>query len=107
MTETRSNTPDVDEALSRAIIVWTGYKAHGWPHRDDERVLREFGAIGMELVVRVRDAADLFYESRACFECASLVEMADRATKEFRKKRPDVSGEAATALSWCYTFDHK
>ena len=33
--------------------------------------------------------------------------MGDIATAKFRRVHPDISEEALSALSWCYTFDFK
>src|SRR4051794_40395611 len=98
-------TPD---ALTRAILIWTGWDVTSWPARRDELVLRAYPADeGPKVVTEVRSLYQNFYLSDARYESANLIEMGERAAAEFRARHPEIGDEAVEALAWCYTFDYK
>jgi len=106
----RSVTPS-SEAVSRAIVVWTGYDARvefGKPERDDARLVDMFGeTAAFDLLPIVKSLQQDFYTSTASNTVAGLREMGDHAANEFKGRHPDLSDDAVAALAWCYTFDWK
>lgn len=101
---------DVDpDLVSRAIIVWTGWKQPAWPQRVEERLMRQLGSnIALEIIPLLRQLEDKFYPSDARDHAADLKEMGDVASAEFGNKHLEVSEDAIRqAFAWCYTFDYK
>jgi len=98
----------VDETLTRAVVVWSGRGTHSWPHRDDQRVIAEFGPdAGIDLLHAVHLLEDDFYRSEARFDDSDLAQIGDRAAADFRILHPEIGYEGVEALTWCYTFDYK
>ena len=100
---------DMDnETVTRAVVVWTGFGSHSSPDRQDDRLVSTFGeALGLDLVQRVHQLEDEFYESDARFTVPDTKGMGDKAVADFRARHPELGEEAAEALGWCYTFDYK
>jgi hypothetical protein len=100
-------SPSADD-ISRAIVMWTGYKIEPKPSRDDEHFAVMIGAdAALDLLPIIRQMQDEFYESDAYNTMANLDEMAHTAAAEFRTRRPELSDEAIDALAWCYAWDWK
>jgi hypothetical protein len=96
------------QRLSEAIVTWTGRGAFSFPRRDDALLVRRFGSgEAMSLIPKVHAMANEFYSSKANEVADNLAEMALMAAEEFKKRYPDISDDAASALAWCYTFDYK
>lgn len=95
-------------SISDAVIIWTGWKTHAWPIRDDDRIISAFGPeLGPQIVAEVHALEADFCSSRARLTVSDLVEMGEQAANEFGRRNPKVSEEAVQALKWCYTFDYK
>ena len=98
----------VDELLTRAIVVWTGWGRSPSPARNEDAVLAAFGSEqGLDLLPRVRALEDEFYDSNASNEAPDLVTMGMQAAAEFSEKHPEVGEEGVRAFAWCYTYDFK
>ena len=98
----------MDEDLTRAVVVWTGYGTRSWPDRDDAALVQEFGEDrGLDLLVALRSLEADFYSSDAHSAEPDLQAMGDRASDEFRSRHPDAPSPLVDALAWCYTFDYK
>ncbi|MGO9458309.1 MAG: hypothetical protein ACLP62_14895 [Acidimicrobiales bacterium] len=96
------------DAISQAVVVWTGWGHTAWPARDDERLVEKFGeAGGLDLVPKVHALQEQFYESYANLKAHDLVEMGSLASERFRQLHPELANDAVEALAWCYTFDFK
>jgi hypothetical protein len=96
------------EALSEAMVVWTGYGEAVSPRREEARLVTVFGDEGAtSLLPHLRRLEADFYESEARHDAPDLVQMGRQASDEFRRRHPDVSDAAVEALAWCYTFDFK
>jgi hypothetical protein len=94
--------------LSEAVIIWTGWGETSSPDRDDERVVRHFGPlVAAELIPRIVDLEQDFYQSDARHTVADLKEMGDTAARQSRARHPELSEDAVQALAWCYTFDYR
>jgi hypothetical protein len=100
-------SPSADD-ISRAIVMWTGYRNEPKPSRDDEHFAMVIGAdAARDLLPNIRRMQDEFYESDAYNTVAGLDEMARTAAAEFRGRHPELSDEAIDALAWCYSWDWK
>lgn len=98
----------INELLTRAIVVWTGWERSSSPAHDEGAVVAAFGEEqGLDLLVRVRALEDEFYLSNANNEAPDLVAMGRQAAAEFSRKHPEIGEEAVQALAWCYTYDFK
>ena len=96
------------EQVSEAVIVWSGFRAEAWPHRDERRLVEVFGAaLAAQLLAVVKRLEDEFYESDARFTAPDLKTMGDAAAERFRSLHPELSDSAVKALAWCYIFDYK
>jgi hypothetical protein len=106
---TRDQDTSVDPSvLSEALIVWTGFGDTAWPSRDERRLVERYGAdSATALFPRLRELEDDFYASDARDHAKDLAEMGDLAKAEFRQRHPELTEEAAEALTWCYTFDYR
>ena len=103
-----SDTHSVEEDLTKAAVLWTGYGTHSWPQRDEAALVREFGdARGHELLVALQSLDADFYRSNAHLSEPDLRAMTVRASEEFRSRHPDASSALVDALAWCYSFDYK
>ena len=97
-----------DSRVSRAVVVWIGWRREVRPSRDEQAVVEEFGDPDwLDLLVRVRRLEDDFYRSSARLEVPDLHEMGQQAAADFRALHPEISEDAVQALAWCYTYDHK
>lgn len=96
------------QAVSKAIVIWSGWGETAYPARDEGRLRRAVGeAEAQHLIPRIREIESEFYATNARFVAADLTEMGNLATSDFRRKRTDLSAEAVEALAWCYTYDYK
>ena len=96
------------DAVSVAIVVWTGYGQSSWPARDEDRLVSAFGLEhATDLVPLVRRLEDDFFRSDADLTAPDLITMASEASEAFKVLHPDISDEAVAALAWCYTYDYK
>ncbi len=94
--------------LSKAVVLWSGWRDAARPLRDRSRLVPAFGQDRAdELMSQIREIADEFYASDARFVATDLGDMAHRAIKDFRQRRADLSEAALQALAWCYTWDYK
>jgi hypothetical protein len=98
----------IDQRVSDAIVVWTGWRDTKWPSRDETRLVDAYGSEATaELLPAIRRLEDDFYASDARHTVQGLEEMADRAAEDFRRVHPEISDDAVEALAWCYAFDYK
>lgn len=98
----------MNELLTHAIVVWTGWGRTPSPARDEDAVVAAFGdEQGLDLLARVRALEDEFYESNASNEAPDLASMGRQAAGEFSEKHPEIGEEAVRAFAWCYTYDFK
>jgi hypothetical protein len=103
-----SPRPPSAEAVSDALVVWTGWGRTSWPKRDERRLAEVFGeAMAVELLPLVRRLEEEFYESDTRFTAPDLRSMRNDAKARFRDLHPELSEGAIKALAWCYTFDHR
>jgi hypothetical protein len=97
-----------NETVTRAVVAWTGWGTSTTPDRQDARLVSIFGeSVGLDLVQRVHQLEDDFYESDARFTVPDTKGMGDKAVADFRERHPELGVDAAEALGWCYTFDYK
>lgn len=88
----------------RVDRLWPDSVAEG----DLDRLVAEFGiAAATELLPVLTELESEFYESDAAHTINDLVGIGNAASARFRSIHPELSGEAVTALAWCYTFDWK
>lgn len=98
----------VDEDLSGAIVLWSGFGVSSAPSRNEFAVVATFGEdTALDLLPRVKECEDSFYLSGARFSAPDLISMGEQAAAEFRGIHPEISQEAVRALTWCYTYDYK
>lgn len=96
------------DAVSLAVVVWTGYGHSSWPARDEDRLVSEFGPeLATDLAPLVRRLEDDFYRSDAHLTAPDLRTMASEASNAFQVLHPEITDEAVAALAWCYTYDYK
>ena len=104
----RAQMAEIDESLSRAVVVWTGKGVSAWPSRSEERLVEAFGEdAALDLVPRVKALKDSFFMSEAKWTAPDLVTMGNQAAAEFREIHPEISEEAVQDLAWCYTYAYK
>jgi hypothetical protein len=95
------------DALSEAIVAWTGYGEGAWPKRDEERVRERFGTAEADrLLPMVRDVERECWASRAHQTAPDLAEMATVAAGHLRERFPHLGHDAIEAVVWTYTFDN-
>jgi len=95
-------------SISDAIVIWTGKGEARSPRRDDELLIRRFGAAStLEVIPAVHRLYDEFYESDARQTAHDLVEMGSEAADRFRQLHPEIEEAAVDAFIWCYTYDYK
>jgi hypothetical protein len=74
-------------AISRALILWSGWGRCSSPQRDESRLLERFSLEqARELLPKVRELEAEFYSSDAFYKAKDLAEMAETASAEFRSK---------------------
>lgn len=95
-----------DDALTEAIVVWTGYGESAWPRRDDQR-LSEHVVDAERLIPLVHVAEADCWASGAHLMSGTLSELARAAELHLRAHRPELGDQAVAALVWAYTFDNK
>lgn len=96
------------EAVSEAIVVWTGWGETSSPARDDQRLADQIGNdAAADLLPVVRLLEEEFYGSDAGLLGSDLVEMGHAAGERFKRMYPKLSDDAVNAFTWCYTYDHK
>ena len=101
------NDIDPDE-LSRAVVLWTGYESAAFPTRDDAALADMFSPqLAANLLSIVQAIEKEFYRSEAHITAASLSEMGEIASKDFKRQYPELPAVIAEAFAWCYTFDYK
>lgn len=94
--------------VSEAVVVWTGYGQSSWPVRDQARLAERYGPEETrDLLPRVRQLEEDFYNSDARLAVPDLATMGEVAAGQFRQSHPEVSEEAVKALAWCYAYDYK
>lgn len=97
---------DAAEILA-ALTVWTGWGRSKWPLRDEAAVRNRFGEDAPQLLEILVALAKDFYSSQARHLASDDSEMGEMAAAEFRAKHPELPGQIAGILAWCYTFDFK
>ena len=60
-----------------------------------------------KLLPLIRTLKEDFYASDAHVVAASLQEMGNMASEDFKRKHPGVAEDIVKAFAWCYTFDFK
>ncbi|MFC6045446.1 hypothetical protein ACFP8W_04065 [Nocardioides hankookensis] len=96
------------ETLSQAMAIWTGWGSRSFPTRDDDAVVRAFGATaGLDVLRRLKAYEAEFYTSTAHTTAPDLATMGEQAAADFRRRQPDAPEAVVDALTWCYTFDWK
>ena len=97
-----------DRQLIEAARIWTGDDQDSWPGRHDDRLVTRFGAEAASKLLPILEVlkAD-FYSSDARFVAKDLVEMTEIATLQFKEKHPEIPGEVADLLAWCYSFSNR
>ena len=94
-----------DEALSEAILIWTGWGESSSPTRDPEQLADRLGRDeALDLLPLIRQVEDDFYLFTAKTYARSLAEMGAMAKSDFARMNQGISDEA---LARCYTFDYK
>lgn len=97
---------DAAEILA-ALTVWTGWGRSKWPLRDEAAVRSRFGEDAPRLLEILGVLAKDFYSTDARHLASDVAEMGEMAAAEFRAKHPELPGQIAGILAWCYTFDFK
>ena len=98
----------MNQRISEAVVVWTGYGSTASPRRDERAFVEAFGDEGaLDLLLMVRRLEKEFYASDARHTAPGLKEMGDAAAAQFRALHPELSQDAIRALAWCYTYDYK
>jgi hypothetical protein len=98
----------VNQRVSDAIVVWTGYGSTASPRRDERALVEAFGEEeALDLLQMIRRLEEEFYASDARHTAPGLKEMGDVSAAQFRSLHPELSEEAVQALAWCYTYDYK
>ncbi len=87
------------DALSAAIILYSGRGLSPFPDRDLDR-------LPAELAGEVDRLASEFYEVTPDAN-ETLIEATDRAAAVFAARHPELSAEAVSALRWGYAYDWK
>ena len=101
-------TVAIPDKLGEALVVWTGFGETPTPSRDEQRVVRRFGAeTAAELMPSLRRLEQEFYESDAYSWASDLAAAGTAAAARFHGLHPELSSAAVQALAWCYTFDWK
>jgi hypothetical protein len=96
------------DALSEAVVAWTGYREADLPTRDDGRVTERFGKAEAErLLPMVRDVERECWASKAHQTAADPAEMAALAAAHLRGRFPQLGDHAIEAVVWAYTFDNR
>ena len=94
--------------LIEAVRVWVGWGYRSWPGRDDERLVKHFGAeIAAKLLPLIKSLITDFYSSDAHLVAVDLQDMGRLASEQFKQKHPTVADEIVQAFAGCYTFDFK
>ena len=85
-----------NETVTRAVVAWTGWGTSSTPDRQDARLVSIFGeSVGLDLVQRVHQLEDDFYESDARLTVPDTKGMGERrsltsasATRSWVSTRP-------------------
>lgn len=94
--------------LVEAVLAWTGWGREVRPLRDDNLLIKLYGAeVTAKLLPVIKSLEDEFYASDARFVASNLSEMHEIASTQFVGKHPGIANEIVRALAWCYTFDFK
>lgn len=98
----------LDEELSRAVVVWTGYGVAPFPDASEARLAQALGPTkAAEILPRVLEAESEAYRSNAAALGATLVEVEAVAREHLRAMREDLASEAIAALAWAYAFSFR
>jgi hypothetical protein len=96
------------EQITEAVCVWLGWRLTAWPQRDEQRLVSHFGDDeAVALLPLVRRWEDDFYRWDAAESGPDLASMGATAAADCRRLHPEATEEAAEALAWAYTVDHK
>ena len=99
---------DDSRDLIVAMNLWTGRGGEMMPSRHDSRVLTHFGhERGERWLEILRELEKDFYASNATLSGASLQQMGEIASGEFKRRHPEVPKDVVEALAWCFTFDNR
>ncbi|HTO56059.1 MAG TPA: hypothetical protein VMR50_21940 [Myxococcota bacterium] len=94
--------------LAQAIALYVGRHDSSYPKRSVSRLETQYGSEKTEeLLLLIKELESDFYESDAKVVAADLVEMGERASADFRRRRPLLPDIGVEALAWCYAYDFK
>jgi hypothetical protein len=103
----RQQVMEIDQILSEALLVWTGWGHNPWPDNNEQRLIQRYGpVVARDLLQRLREIKNDFYKSDAWKVAPDLREVGEMAAAEFRPRHPELSEEAVRALAFCYTYDY-
>lgn len=92
--------------LTKAIHYWTGWGTSPMPNRDDAKVLEYFGKTeGEALLIKIKNLENDFYLSDAYISSVDMIDMAKKASDDFKLMHPEIPEGINKVLAWCYTFD--
>ena len=92
------------DLISQAIVLWSNWRQHGGPKKDDEAVLTAYGP---EVLTQVKELYEDFFSSDAVHAVPGLVEMGERAAAQFQDRHPEITAEAVDGLCRLYSWAWK
>jgi hypothetical protein len=94
--------------VAEALLVWSGKGHTSYPSRSEVRLQARYGSeMTARLLPLIKMLETDFYASDARYTAATLSEMGEQASAEFRRKYPQLPSNGVDALAWCYTWDFK
>ncbi len=94
--------------LSRATLLFLGWKIAPFPDHDESRVIKHYGhADGHILVANVCSILSDLMEIVPDWDGHDLGKATTRAIRQIARKYPALNGDVLAALAWTYSYNWK